>query len=257
MSRPTHGSVPAWPTLTVTLRSDGTGELELSASSTETISAQTLDDARAAVLARVAAYANENHHRAVRLRVRDPEGEWLLGVNPDGTRFELQDDTARTSDRDLPHPEDKSLPQPGEPHDRPALKRVVVTDSDASSEPLAPPVSVTTQRVFGPVTSSGQGQQDVVGQARDVDRQALYSRSPGPMTRLVDSVSERLKDAAQREEDELDRQLARRYVVTESNLPVVVSPKGGPGKTTVAPGGDRQSQVGIRWHGEQIEPGGE
>ena len=54
------------------------------------------------------------------------------------------------------------------------------------------------------------------------------------MTRLVESVNERLKDSAQREEEQLDQQFARRYVVTETNLPVVVSPKGGPGKTTVA-----------------------
>ena len=69
---------------------------------------------------------------------------------------------------------------------------------------------------------------------RDVDREALHARPPGPMTRLVGSVGERLKDSAQREEEQLDQQFARRYVVTETNLPVVVSPKGGPGKTTVA-----------------------
>ena len=36
------------------------------------------------------------------------------------------------------------------------------------------------------------------------------------------------------EEEDLDAHFALRYVVTDTNLPVVVSPKGGPGKTTVA-----------------------
>ena len=50
----------------------------------------------------------------------------------------------------------------------------------------------------------------------------------------MSSVNERLKDPAEREEEELDRHFARRYLVTDTNLPVVVSPKGGSGKTTVA-----------------------
>ena len=45
------------------------------------------------MLSKVAAYAEANHHRAVRLRVQEPDGEWLFGVNPDGTGFELADDT--------------------------------------------------------------------------------------------------------------------------------------------------------------------
>ena len=50
------------------------------------------------MLSKVAAYAEANHHRAVRLRVQEPDGEWLLGVNPDGTGFELADDTQPADD---------------------------------------------------------------------------------------------------------------------------------------------------------------
>ncbi len=70
--------------------------------------------------------------------------------------------------------------------------------------------------------------------SRAVDRQALHAQPPGPLGRFIDTVNDRLKDAAQREEEDLDAQFARRYLVTDTNLPIVVSPKGGPGKTTVA-----------------------
>ena len=55
------------------------------------------------MLSKVAAYAEANHHRAVRLRVREPDGEWLFGVNPDGTGFELADDTQPTDDARKPN----------------------------------------------------------------------------------------------------------------------------------------------------------
>ncbi len=116
----------------------------------------------------------------------------------------------------------------------PELRRVTITDPDATPEPLAPPVTVTTPRVLELAAAADLSEQDQPSHTREVDREALHSRPPSAMTRLVGSVNERLKDAAQREEEHLDRQFARRYVVTETNLPVVVSPKGGPGKTTVA-----------------------
>ena len=240
MTGPNHDAVPQWPTLTVTLRADGTGELHLSPSTTEQIEADGLEQARRLVLSKVAAYAETNHHRAVRLRVQEPDGEWLLGVNPDGTGFELTDDTQPADERHPQASDDltpSQSPTAGAPN--PPLRRLTVTDADADAEPLAPVVRVTspglvglsiadrsTRRALAPAPSRHSG--------RDVDREALHARPPGPMTRLVGSVGERLKDSAQREEEQLDQQFARRYVVTETNLPVVVSPKGGPGKTTVA-----------------------
>ena len=233
-------AVPEWPTLTVTLRADGTGVLHLSPSSTEQIDAAEIEQARRLVLAKVAAYANENHHRAVRLRVQEPDGEWLLGVNPNGTGFELPDDTERTAD--VRHPDRLSHdPTPAQTPSAadPPLTRLTVIDADADAEPLAPAIRATSPELVGLPSPSDLGTDRSPADAepapgRDVDRQALHARAPGPMTRLVESVNERLKDPAQREEDRLDQQFMRRYVGTETYLPAVVSPKGGPGKTTVA-----------------------
>ena len=91
MSKETS-TVPQWPTITAHVESDGSGEVSLSPSTKQPIQEDTVEDARAIVLEHVAAFARENHRRAVRLRVRDPEGEWVLGVNPDGTGFPLDDD---------------------------------------------------------------------------------------------------------------------------------------------------------------------
>ena len=135
--------MPEWPTLTVTLHADGSGRLELSASSVEEIDTHSLEDARALVLARVAEYANTHHHRPVRLRVREPEGEWLLGVHPDGAGFELPDDASAASEAREPRARADEPPAAADPPRAP-LRRVTVTDSDAGVEPLAPPVRITT-----------------------------------------------------------------------------------------------------------------
>ena len=103
MTRPSPSPVPQWPTLTATVHSDGTGEVNLSPSIAEPITADTVEDARLRVLARVAAYALEKHGRAVRLQVRDPAGEWLLAVNPDGTVTALEPDLGPSAAA-RPHP---------------------------------------------------------------------------------------------------------------------------------------------------------
>jgi MinD-like ATPase involved in chromosome partitioning or flagellar assembly len=239
LTGPNHDAVPQWPTLTVTLRADGTGELHLSPSTTEHIEAESLEQARRFVLSKVAAYAEDNHHRAVRLRVQEPDGEWLLGVNPDGTGFELTDDTQPAGERHPQAPDDLTPSQsPTADAPNPPLRRLTVTDADADAEPLAPAVRVTSPGLVSLRSPTDPGDERWASAeqtlGRDIDREALHARPPGPMTRLVESVGERLKDSAQREEEQLDQQFTRRYVVTETNLPVVVSPKGGPGKTTVA-----------------------
>ena len=150
LTGPNHDAVPQWPTLTVTLRADGTGELHLSPSTTEQIEADGLEQARRLVLSKVAAYAETNHHRAVRLRVQEPDGEWLLGVNPDGTGFELTDDTQPADERHPQASDDltpSQSPTAGAPN--PPLRRLTVTDADADAEPLAPVVRVTSPGLVG------------------------------------------------------------------------------------------------------------
>ena len=223
-------TVPQWPTITANVESDGTGELNLGPSSKQRIDEQSVEDARAVVLQHVAAYANENHHRAVRLRVQDPEGEWVLGVNPDGTGFALEDDpeTDGAAEGTVPA---ASSPSNGVPPTDPAgRQRMRAVPGDRETRARQPQAGVTPAARSAPA----EPELHIDPMPRKVDRKALHSRPPSRLARLINSVNDRLKDPAEREEEELDRHFARRYLVTDTNLPVVVSPKGGPGKTTVA-----------------------
>jgi MinD-like ATPase involved in chromosome partitioning or flagellar assembly len=239
-------TVPQWPTITAHVESDGSGEVSLSPSTKQPIQEDTVEDARAIVLEHVAAFARENHRRAVRLRVRDPEGEWVLGVNPDGTGFPLDDD--REVQGVAVDTAAALGASNGGPVSEPAGPQRMQTGSDdhgtqpqrsgngvpaAVSSGPAPPLAATRSCAGVPATSPGPEFQ-IGPMSRHVDRKALHSRPPGRLARLMSSVNERLKDPAEREEEELDRHFARRYLVTDTNLPVVVSPKGGSGKTTVA-----------------------
>jgi MinD-like ATPase involved in chromosome partitioning or flagellar assembly len=219
--------VPRWPTITATVTDEGRGEVRLTPTSVETVDAAGVDEARDKVLALVGAHAAEHHGRAVRLQVIDPDGEWLLAVNPDGTGFVLDED---------PHPDGTERPAAADANGDGRHIRVVAGEPDAAA-----PDSEADESASAPVTerpapaaasAAATGHSDLM--ARKVDRVALHSRPPGRLTRLITSINERLKDPAEREEEELDRHFARRFLVTETNLPVVVSPKGGPGKTTVA-----------------------
>ena len=184
------------------------------------------------MLQHVAAFAKENHHRAVRLRVRDPEGEWVLGVNPDGTGFALDDDpeTDGAAAGDTAAALGAEQRRPSDRTSRPAAHAGgfrVIMGHERGSRRLAchrPP-----DRRRGRSRSS----RSIRCLATWIEKRCTQDRR-GRLARLINSVNERLKDPAEREEEELDRHFARRYLVTDTNLPVVVSPKGGPGKTTVA-----------------------
>jgi MinD-like ATPase involved in chromosome partitioning or flagellar assembly len=190
--------------------------VEFTASTRRDLDAPDLTGARAAISEEVASYAREKLGRPVRLRVTDPDGTWWLAVDPDGNVSELEDEA--------------STPSP---------------DDDLGEEPLAspngnggPPSAHHPIHVVQDVdVDVDQGAEDVVAarlSPRAVNRQALHARRVSPFARLVNRVNDRLKDPEQREEEALDQQFARRYLVTDTNLAVVVSPKGGPGKTTVA-----------------------
>jgi MinD-like ATPase involved in chromosome partitioning or flagellar assembly len=219
--------VPRWPTITANVTAEGQGEVRLSPSSVQSVDAGDVDTARDQILALVAAHAGEHHGRAVRLQVVDPDGEWLLGVNPDGTGFVLDEDA---SDDEPP------LPELGDPSGGRHI-RVVARQHERDTTAAAAATEVTPEPRVGRAASSASVTARPVsrdGHGRSVDRVALHSRPPGPLSRLVSGINERLKDSEQREEEQLDQQFERRFLVTDTNLPVVVSPKGGPGKTTVA-----------------------
>ncbi len=158
MTRPPSVPVPQWPTVTATLDPEGGGEINLSPSIAEPIAADTVDDARILVLERVAAYAQEKHGRAVRLKVRDPTGEWLLAVNPDGTVAALEPDPSTTVAEPEPDPNtpagrllvsgaDDSSPPPGNGTQTPAPPVIRVVPADRTQLGPAPAAANAGQRI--------------------------------------------------------------------------------------------------------------
>jgi MinD-like ATPase involved in chromosome partitioning or flagellar assembly len=67
-----------------------------------------------------------------------------------------------------------------------------------------------------------------------LDRARLHPRRRRPLARTLERWREGLKDPEQRHEEDADRQLARRYTLTDTNYIVVASNKGGPGKTSIS-----------------------
>jgi MinD-like ATPase involved in chromosome partitioning or flagellar assembly len=216
-------TIPRWPVITATARADGTGEVEFTPSTRHPLDATDLTGARAAISEEVASYAREKLGRPVRLRVVDPDGTWWLAVHPDGNVSQLEDQESAPSPEDGP---DEEAMAAGNGH-------------HAASAGLAPaPQMRVVEDPAVHLTHASEREYDVPAPqslpARTVNRQALHARRVSPFAGLVNRVNDRLKDPEQREEEALDQQFGRRYLVTDTNLAVVVSPKGGPGKTTVA-----------------------
>lgn len=75
-------TVPAWPKIAAVVRADGSGEVTINGTS-HAVDADTIDAARAAVLARVTETATKVG-RPVRVTTSSPDGEFPLIVHPDG-----------------------------------------------------------------------------------------------------------------------------------------------------------------------------
>ena len=189
MNRPSTSPVPQWPTITATVRSDGSGEVHLSPSIAEPITADSVDDARMLVLERVAAYALEKHGRAVRLKVRDPAGEWLLAVDPDGTVSELEADTSIAPEHPGAASADDPPPQITNDAPTPAPPVIRVVEADQSSPPALPLAAV--REGAQPVDPAA------AAWSRSVDRKALHSRPPGP-SRTADQHRQRPSQRSRR-----------------------------------------------------------
>jgi len=78
----TTDTVPCWPKIDAVVRNDGTGYVTINGTS-HPIEAGSLDEARAAVLARATATATKVG-RAVRVATTSPDGAFPLIVHPDG-----------------------------------------------------------------------------------------------------------------------------------------------------------------------------
>ncbi|MEV0953719.1 hypothetical protein [Promicromonospora sp. NPDC050249] len=78
----TTAPVPEWPRVEAVARPDGTGELTIDGTS-HSIQAVTIEEARLAILSRIADTAAELQ-RPVRVLASEPDGQWSLIVHPDG-----------------------------------------------------------------------------------------------------------------------------------------------------------------------------
>jgi Mrp family chromosome partitioning ATPase len=216
-------TIPRWPVITATARADGTGDVQFTPSTRIELDAADLRGARVAISDQVASYARYKLGRPVRLRVVDPEGTWWLAVHPDGLVSTLEDQ------------ETSSEPAPGSMVDASQKGHSGASDG-LSAAGQAPVVDVVPESDIQ-ADRAPNDEADMPGSqalpARTVNRQALHARPARPIARAMNRLNDRLKDPAQREEESLDQRLARRHLVTETNLVAVVSPKGGPGKTTV------------------------
>jgi MinD-like ATPase involved in chromosome partitioning or flagellar assembly len=199
--------IPRWPVIEAELAPNGQGDVKaqvrLPDGDAPTLSAPELPQAREQVIDLVATYARDKVGHAVRLRVTDPDGWWLVGVGLDGTRVALDSRPSPTDAR------------PGAEQPRAEMRVLDGGPPPASSPP--PPADAR------PLAPRG-----------GLDRTRLHPLDRGPLARALGRWRESLKDPEQRREEEADNRLARRYTLTDTNYIVVASNKGGPGKTSIS-----------------------
>jgi len=238
-------NIPEFPTLRAELDGAGRGRLILP-DGEQTITAEP-DECGPELIRRAAEYAAGTLKRPVRLHAVDPHAQRLFGVHPDGHADELAPPTP-IGDVDPPAPaEPDPTPAAHDPaedpaHNRPSL-HAVSSDSppaapapldDSPSPPPVPDSSNDESPADAPPTSAAGPERHVATQqadARPLDRTAMYATPPGPLTRLAARVSAVLMDPDERRERELDAELAKRYVLHDTNCIVVASSKGGVAKT--------------------------
>ena len=130
--------------------------------------------------------------------------------------------------------------------------RLTVVDADRVWELVLPVDSGREPVILGESPRASAGPPDTTGgslngdspaarlPARDsalegsaeLNREALYARRTGRLGRVSERIERLLKDRAEKREDEIDRELGRRWVVHDTNIVVVSSSKGGVAKTT-------------------------
>jgi cellulose biosynthesis protein BcsQ len=169
--------------------------LELPDGSREDLAADSETDVRAQVLAAARQFLRQEGHQFGRLTVTDPDRVWELVLPADDAQEPVVlNDAARIS----PGP---AAPVIGSPNGHPAAQPAGDRDS-------------------------------LLAAADELDRQALYSQRKGPLGRISERIEQLLKDQPEKREDDVDRELGRRWVVHDTNVIVVASSKGGVAKTT-------------------------
>jgi cellulose biosynthesis protein BcsQ len=169
--------------------------LELPDGSREDLAAEGETEVRAQVLAAARRFLRQEGHRFGRLTVTDPDRVWELVLPADDAQEPvILNDAARIN------------PGPVAPE-----------NGSSNGHPAAQP-------------AGNRG--SLLAAAGELDRQALYSQRKGALGRISQRVEQLLKDQAEKREDEVDRELGRRWVVHDTNVLVVASSKGGVAKTT-------------------------
>jgi len=169
--------------------------LELPDGSREDLTADSETDVRAQVLAAARRFLGQEGHQFGRLTVADPDRVWELVLPADD-----------------------------------AQEPVVLGEAARISPGPAPPA---TGALNGhPAAQPAEDRDSLLAAADELDRKALYSQRKGPLERISERIEQLLKDQAEKREDEVDRELGRRWVVHDTNVIVVSSSKGGVAKTT-------------------------
>ena len=226
MTVPQPREIPEFPTLTAELFDGGSGRLDLPDGERE-LAGEDLRACAEQALELAAGYASTTLRRPVRLRASDPGGSSLFGVYPDGTCVELEDRQPRSASPAEPTgtPVNSNGATPGA---RPELRSIL-----GGREPAPPAPGDAWTRP--PAEDRSPPPMDADGR---LDRRAIHPYRPGALTRLRTALGRVSKDAEAQAEQQADRQLARRWTVSDTNFIVVCSNKGGCGKTgmTVAVG---------------------
>lgn len=206
--------IPRWPLITAEINADGHVNLVMP-DGAHTLEVADVADARSQIVQRAAAYGRDTLRRPVRLHASDPQGAWALAVHPDGTVEEIE----RLEVDELAAAQLDHAPTPDPEQAAPPLRAVA---SALNSPSPHAPVAGFASTVPSPPPSG------------DLDRQQLHDIPPSRLSRLVRFVGRELKSKEEAREDKIEAALRARHVVTQPNIVVISSPKGGPGKTSVS-----------------------
>ena len=227
--------VASWPVMTAVLTEDGSGTVEISGV-TQDIAEASVDRARERVQDRAVEYARDKLQRPLHLRTEDPDGTWELVVHPSG-RIEAMEAPPAPRGRllgRLAGAAPEAPPVPAESASEPvdlAGMRVTVSGRPRDAAPAPEPWPVAERRPPEELPAPPPLERE--GPPGKLDRRALHEVAPSGFDRLSRWVSQRLKSPDEVAEELIDERLAGRHILTRANLVAVVSPKGGPGKSTL------------------------
>jgi cellulose biosynthesis protein BcsQ len=217
-SNPAGANFPQWPVLKAELSleadSSATVTVTMPDNSTESATGADLDQARATLLTIARRYFSEQVKQPGRLEVIDPDREWLLGIPLDDADPVVLIEKPRES-----HLRSVSASTPEAPETE--------AEDSWADERIDTPV-----RRRPPPRAPDGPDLALPEHAKILDREAMYTQRQGRFRRFTARIENMLKDEVERREEQIDIELAKRYVVHDTNVIVISSSKGGVAKTT-------------------------